>query len=99
MNNNMGHTVAVVDDEELLRKTLASVLSSSGQIVSTYKSGAEFLDTLSASDLQKRLKQEQEDAQIGFKYCKDLVATLKKICSAEIARDRLVVPPPGLELG
>jgi FixJ family two-component response regulator len=50
MNSDLGHTVAVVDDEELLRSTLATVLSSSGQIVSIYKSGAEFLDAWTASD-------------------------------------------------
>jgi two-component system response regulator FixJ len=49
MTNEPSSFVAVVDDEELLRNSLGSVLASSGHNVSTYESGAEFLSALPSS--------------------------------------------------
>jgi FixJ family two-component response regulator len=46
MISELGHIIAVVDDEKLLQNSLAKVLSSSGHNVSTFGSGIEFLAAL-----------------------------------------------------
>jgi len=40
-------------------------------------------DNLSEANLQKRLKQERIDAQMGFQYCKDLIENLRKFGSKQ----------------
>jgi FixJ family two-component response regulator len=46
MSNKMRPLIAVVDDEEHIRKALKRLLISAGLEVETFSSGAEFLDSL-----------------------------------------------------